>query len=251
MFNRLDQYGNSYYITSKKPFIPNTNVSKDDVIDTFNFAYNMTFGNGGEHRNHRSGGQARRKPGEIFADTFQGKIAEFALYNYIKSNTNLDIPKPDLSEWGLNEWDNSDFKIGSHNISVKSTKFFGNLLLLETKDWNQDAQYIPNIEKGDEKYDFFVCIRIKPECSDIMKRNRLLYSFEANRDFLINQIENNKWECNIAGFITGEELKQIINSEFILPQNSLLNGETRMDATNYYVQMGDMHDISELVGLLN
>ena len=92
---------------------------------------------------------------------------------------------------------------------------------------------------------------MKPECSDIMKRNRLLYSFEADRDFLLNQIVNNNWECNIAGFITGEELKQIINSEFILPQNSFLNGKTRMDAENYYVQMGDMHDISELVGLLN
>ena len=35
-------------------------------------------------------------------------------------------------------------------------------MLLEKKDWNKDARYIPNIGKVNEvKYDFFVLVRIK------------------------------------------------------------------------------------------
>lgn len=245
MFHMLSQQSNSFFITSKRDFIVNGSVSHDDFNDTFDFAYDMTFGSEGEHRDHRSGGQIRRKPGEIFADTFQGKLAEFALFNYLKQNIS-NISPPDLREWQLNKWDSSDFIVGPYNIAVKSTKSFGNLLLLETKDWNEDAQYIPNIPFGHENSDFFVCVRIKSDCSQIMRYNRMLYSYTADKSILYNLLISNDWSCNLSGFITRDELRFIIQNKFILPQNSLLNGKTRMDAENYYVQMGDMHDISEL-----
>ena len=40
--------------------------------------------------------------------------------------------------------------MGSH-ISVKSTKHFGQLLLLEVDDWSDTGKYIPNKDKEIEK----------------------------------------------------------------------------------------------------
>ena len=36
----------------------------------------------------------------------------------------------------------------------------------------------------------------------------------------------------------------MIEEEYILPQNSILNGKTKMDATNYYLQSGFFREIS-------
>ena len=40
---------------------------------------------------------------------------------------------------------------------------------------------------------------------------------------------------------------EVIEPGHILPQNSTLNRYTRMDAENYYVQAGDMHEIDGLL----
>ena len=81
--HQLESYGNDIYLfTHKKPFVNNTYVCKRDTIDAFAFAYDMTFGGKGKHRQRRSGGKKYRTNGEIFVDAFQGKIAEFGFYNY-------------------------------------------------------------------------------------------------------------------------------------------------------------------------
>lgn len=249
VFNRLYNENNNYYITSKMKFENNGILSEQDIIECLDFAYNMTFATKGEHRNHRSGGQARRKKGEIFVDTFQGKLAEFAFYNYCKK-LKWNISYPDMSIMTLNKWDGCDFKLNGKQIAIKSTKYFGNLLLLETKDWDQQGNYKPNYGTGHEFYDLFVLIRIKPEVTSIMKRKRWLYSDNVPYNELFDVILNEKWECNVAGFISHDELVSIINYGYILPQHAMLNGKIQMDAENYYIQLGDMHGIWELNNLI-
>ena len=78
----------------------------------------------------------------IFKDTFQGKLAEFAMYQYMKQN-NLEVSKPDLSKEKLGKWDVFDITCYGKMITVKSTKHFGQLLLLETKDWTNEGDYKP------------------------------------------------------------------------------------------------------------
>ena len=51
----------------------------------------------------------------------------------------------------------------------------------------------------------------------------------------------------MPGYITRDDLKQIIDDSFILPQKALLNGRISMDAANYYVQSGDMRDLEALM----
>lgn len=83
-----------------------------------------------------------------------------------------------------------------------------------------------------------------------MKDNKLFYNDEITRERLETLIGNRSWKFDVPGFVTHSDVKYIIKNEFILPQNSMLNGKTQMDAENYYIQSGDMKDPLKLVRLL-
>lgn len=241
-FNKLKQ-GNSpraKFFTSTRFFKTLAFLSLSDVKSAFDFAYDMSFGKSGEHRDHRSGGTYERKPGEIFANTFQGKLCEFAIYEVLKGK--FDINKPDLETYGLGKWDDFDFKIKDKLLSVKSTKSFGHLLLLEKKDWNEKGEYIPSNNKH---YDFTFLVRIKNDPEGIMRRERKLFSTYEERSELWELFKNVSWDFDVPGFISNEELIYLIKNEFIIYRGDYLNGKTRMDATNYYCQAGDMHPIGD------
>ena len=168
---KLNSVDNSkFYIPQKIVFDPNS-VNQSHVLEVSNFAYDMTFGNKGEHRNYRSGGTHSRKNGEIFCDTFQGKLAEFFFFE-ASMRLGVSCPKPETERWGRGEWDDQDFIINNKGISIKSMAFFSNLLLLETKDWDLNGTYIPN----QKKYDLFVIVRIKPDLKSVFKSKRILFS---------------------------------------------------------------------------
>ena len=247
--HRLSLEGeNSYRVNSRKDFVRNGILRQEDVSECFDFAYGMTFGGSGAHRDHRSGGQAHRHMGEIFINTFQGKLAEFALYNYAVIVGEMSIDPPDTEMMELTRWDSFDMDIEGSIINVKSTKRRGNLLLLETRDWDSEGRYIPNSESGCEAYDFFVLARVDPDGEKIMREHGFLYADSADREILRKIILSERWRVNLAGYITGEELiDEVIEPGHILPQNSTLNRYTRMDAENYYVQAGDMHEIDGLL----
>ena len=234
----------SYYFTSTKPFLKFASLKESTVLQVFEFAYKMTFANEGQHRNHRSGGTHCRKLGEIFADTFQGKLSEFAIYNSLYKDFIIDIP--DLSVWKLGIWDNVDLIADNMRLSIKSTKAFGQLLLLETKDWDSNGNYLPNINKKEEQYDAFILVRMRPYCADILKKLKIYYSDNADYETLKKEICNLDWSYDIPGFIWNYELKKIISNNFIIHRGDLLNGKTKMDADNYYIQAGDLHSLKEL-----
>lgn len=244
-FNKMKRENDSLYIIFKKEFL-GRKIEKEIIEKVFSFSYKMTFGKGGVHRNHRSGGNHYRKNGEIFVNTFQGKLAEMLLYKFFKEKE-VQVSEPDFSISGFGIWDSYDFKINKNLISVKSTKYYGNLLLLECKDWDKDGKYIPN----DTEYSFFVLVRIKPDFEKIMKENRLLYSDECDEIDLKNLVLNNSWEGEITGFILNEDFKNIIIKEkFIIKQGEKLNGKVEMDVDNYYIQSGDLKDIKEIINFL-
>lgn len=241
MFKKLEEKENNYFITSSREYKKISSFKKETVEKAFNFAYDMTFGKTGEHRDHRSGGSVKRKNGEIFINTFQGKLAELAVYNICFKNK-IEISAPDFDVYGLGKWDDSDFKYKSKEISVKSTAFFGNLILLETKDWNINAEYLPN----NKVYDFHILVRLNPDGKKLMTSNKLMYSNEIDKEKLQDIIVNEDWNFDIPGYISSKDLKEIIKNKYILPKSALLNGRTAMDAENYYVQAGDLKDINEL-----
>ena len=244
---KLEQTQNGFWVNRPRQFNPMRRPFKSETIKiVFDFAYGMTFGELGEHRDHRTGGLQNRKNGQIFADTFQGKLAECAVCNLFFGLFHIDI-SPDFEQYKLGEWDNYDVHVEGVRVNIKSTKTFGNLLLLEYADWDNNGVYLPNAEKGEGIYDFFFLIRIKPDCTGLLTNERLLYSDDIKRDKLLALVSSQKeWRYDYAGFVTHEELvRDVIRGQQIIRQGDILNGGTPMDADNYYVQAGDMHKASE------
>ena len=63
----------------------------------------------------------------------------------------------------------------------------------------------------------------------------------ANADML-KQI---KFEADIPGFVLHRQLVLAIKQKQILPQGSMLNGRTKMDAENYYILSNDFDKLSD------
>ena len=243
-FHKMQHQGNAYYIDIKQPYHVDGTLKPQTIQKVFEFAYKMAFTSEGAHRSSRSGGSHARRNGEIFANTFQGKIAECAACNFFYK---LDSKvMPDFSVYQLGKWDTVDLSVCGKEIGIKSTKHFGQLLLLETKDWDAKGRYIPNIKSGVCVYDYIVVIRVNPSCEDLLKSRRLLYSNDVDKSVLEKLICSQTWTYNFAGYITHAELLQIIKSRQVLPRRALLNGKTIMDAENYYVQIGDLHPLNSI-----
>ena len=246
-FSRLDEKDDIFFINSKKIFKGIKFETKNLIKEVYHFTNGMTFNNDGEHRSYRSGGSLSRKNGEIFCNTFQGKLAEFAVYENLKKN-NFDTSRPDLKKYKLGIWDTYDLNLKEKNIAIKSAKYFSNLLLLEEKDWDNQANYVPNLDK--KKTDIFIFVRIFPDISNTLKKLGIFYSNSIDRDTqekLFFEIKNIEWSYDIPGFITTKDLMDIINLKFIIFKNKFLNSlKVKIDANNYYIQSGDMREISEI-----
>lgn len=83
-----------------------------------------------------------------------------------------------------------------------------------------------------------------------MKQHKLLYSQKVNRNKLFKIINSKPWLYDIPGYITQQDLRDIITQQHILPQGALLNKNTEMDAENYYIQSGDMKNFAQLISTL-
>ena len=135
---KLTKYDTIYFINSKVLFHPQP-IQSSILSTSFEFAYNMAFGEG-HHRNHRTGGTEQRSALDIFKNTLQGKIAEGIAFKVLASH-GIKCEPVDYSIHGEGVWDDSDLEYKGKRISVKSSAYFSNLLLLETNDWNLDGMW--------------------------------------------------------------------------------------------------------------
>lgn len=247
---QLVKNNGKYSFTTTKNFTGIGSIDQNTLRICIKFAYDMSFGRG-HHRDHRTGGRNRRRQGEIFANALQGKLAEFAVYNeLLKLNNNLNIDGPDTQVFGEGVWDTCDLVVEGRHLSIKSTKYYSQLLLLETNDWDENGLYMPNND-GNNRYDYFMLVRFREEVESIMKKNRVLFCDEIGNekyDQLIRDIINANWIYDIPGFITYNEfVTEVIRNRQIIPQGALLGERTKMDAENYYVQAGDLHNLIEII----
>lgn len=245
---RMRVQGNSYTNEFRKRFVP-YDISAELLKDVLDFAYAMCFG-AGHHRHHRTGGQLRRRAGEQFCNTFQGKLAEVVLRKYLIEK-GLNCDEPDFEVYGEGVWDDTDLTVNGKTISVKSAAHFSNLLLLERKDYDAEGNYLPNLRIGaTASYDYYVLVRLNPDLKALFRNNRLLFSDEIPIDRIKTIIDSQSWSFDIPGWISHADFVSAIHDGLIIPQNAMLNGSVRMDAENYYIQSGDMNNIEELVELL-
>jgi len=253
-FKKLTESNNNYEVNSKISFGNRTKAecSNHDLEKAFLFSWNMTFGATGEHRSYRSGGQIIRNNIQKFCDVFIGKLGELAFFNISKKREKVTrITEIDYDCYGLGKWDSSDFIINNqYHVAIKTTKHFGNLLLLEEKDWivrGGEAIYLPN-QNSESKgiYDFLFFCRVKTDIYELIKQENLSKDTDINdlKSIFLNQLMNAvSVSLEVVGYVSNKDLVEIIEGDYILPQNSSLNGKTQMDASNYYIQSGFFKEI--------
>lgn len=241
-FRPMGVKGNSFSVTGRKPFNPTGQIRSTTIETVTKFAFDMTFGSKGQHRDHRTGGSAKRSSAQILSDTFQGKLSEFALSNVLYKLDGF-VP-PDTATYELGEWESADFQIGENLFSVKSTKYFGNLLLLEKGDWDAEGRYLPTGEEP-KTYTHIVLVRIAPDIEELIRPGSSS-SNTSNYETLLQTALSQKWDYEITGYITSDDLREIVRLGHEIPKGSLLNGKVRMDASNYYVQAADLRTVEEL-----
>lgn len=246
-FHKLSYSNMKYFIDNnlKVAFHSNSNIINSELLNkSFEFAYNMAFTPLGSHRTYRSGGTMRRRNSQIFANTFQGKLAECAVYTLFQTN-NIPTSEIDFNTYNLGEWDIEDININGKHISVKSTKSYSQLLLLETKDYNIDGTYIPN----KIIYDYYILVRFNTFIEDILKQNKLLYTDNIEKELLYSLINKSSWAYDIPGFLSHDSFIQLINENNIIHKNNYLN-TTSLDADNYYCLICDLENINSLIEML-
>jgi hypothetical protein len=178
--------------------------------------------------------------GQVFSNTFQGKLAEFAICEVLKE-CGYSV-SPDLTVAELGVWDSFDIQVAGIKISVKSTKRIGNLLLLETNDWTADGVYTHHEEHG--QCEAISLVRIHPSPEDLLKNARLLFSDSCQQRELKKAVAPlHHYEYQVIGAITPHDVATAIKSGHLIPQGATLNHRTKMDAPNYYVQACDFKDL--------
>jgi hypothetical protein len=240
MLTEMKINGLAYEVSRRVPYVGTRFAREDDIKEAFYFSWDMTFGRQGEHRDHRTGGILRRKLGQVFANTFQGKLAEFAICEVLKEHGHSVSPDLTVAELGI--WDSFDIQVAGINVSVKSTKRIGNLLLLETNDWTIDGEYTHH--EGYGQCEAISLVRIHPSPEDLLKNARLLYSNSCQQRELKNAVAPlHQYEYQVVGAITPHDVATAIKAGHLIPQGATLNRRTTMDAPNYYVQACDFKDL--------
>lgn len=212
---------------TKKEFVPEKKLKPESIKKCLIFASEIAYGKG-YHKSQSFGGfEYDRLPAEIFINTFQGKLAELAVFNELFSMGIRPDKLPEFDIWGKGKWEDCDFTLNNGKIkaSVKSTKWFGNLLLLEKDKYNEKGEFLETFESGSFTYDFTFLVRI----SGIKNTKPESY------------LEENDIDVEVTGFLTHKKFLEVIQEKQIIPKGIILGKPLIVD--NYYIFAKDLMDI--------
>jgi hypothetical protein len=211
-------------------FSPDKKLKAESILKCLNFATEMAYGNG-HHKSQSFGGKSHeRNSSEIFINTFQGKIAELAVYNQL-SNLKIKPDKnPEFEIWGKGKWEDCDFTLKNETLrcSVKSTKDFGNLLLLEKEKYNEKGEFLETEDLKPRHYDFTFLVRV----AGIKDNDPKSY------------MQKNSIETEVVGFLSHQNFLEVIAQNQFIKKGIRLGIPLIVD--NYYVFAKDLELIKNL-----
>lgn len=212
---------------SKKEFAPDSKLKQESIQKCLYFASEMAYGTG-YHKSQSFGrNNYDRSQNEIFINTFQGKLAELAVYNELYAIGIRPDKPPEFDIWGKGKWEDCDFTLNNRSIraSIKSTKWFGNLLLLEKHKYNEKGQFLETFESEPIAYDYTFMVRIQGVKSEKPE----------------HYLKKNDIEVEVTGFMSHSKFLQVIEEKQIIPQGILLG--TPLIVDNYYIFAQDLTDV--------
>ncbi|WP_270181114.1 hypothetical protein [Alkalihalobacillus sp. CinArs1] len=248
MYNTFkNQYEDVYKFNSTRKFYSKEVIKYEYVALSFSFAYAMAYSEEGYHRRERSGGSKSREDFDVFCDTFLGKLGEYGAYQYLKDNIkDIKLSLPDNTIEGKGKWDSYDLTFEhekkTRNIGVKTTKHFGQLLMLETEDWDEEGKYIPNKEKEADEYTGFFFVRVSYDLIRNLQGRYFYQEKNISPESFASVLSDAHYNFDIH-YIPMEYIKSAIKNEMIVLKDNYLNNLAKaneLDANNYYIQCGDM-----------
>lgn len=209
----------------KRGFSANITLKEHSIKKCLDFAEMMVYGDGYQNPNSFGNEKEPRVSSEVFRDILQGKISEIGFYNFMFKQKIIPDKKPDFEVWGKGKWEDIDFTFnnGEIRISIKSTKHFGNLLLLEKHKYTKNGEFNQPVDGGEPfAYDNTFLVRVK----GIDGGNRSEYDN-------ISSVQ-----CEISGHIDHARFLSIIAENQVVPQGCLLGTPLKVD--NYYTCVTDL-----------
>lgn len=212
--------------TGKRSFLPNVSLTKEQFFECLEFAKNMAY-----WWNHKTlafgGNNYNRNAKEVFINALQWKLAEVGFYNFYTNKWRNDIPKPDFWVWERWTWEDCDMEIWWKKISIKSTKNFWNLLLLEKNRYSMEWLYLEPAEWVEPiKYDLTYLVRV----SGITSSNPDDY---VSMDWI---------EIEVTWYLTHTEFLSLITTQQYIPHGILL-WKKELIVDNYYICSWDLHRV--------
>lgn len=216
--------------SDRKEFKPDKKLKAESILKCLNFATEMAYGDG-HHKSQSFGGNTyNRNSAEIFINTFQGKLAELAVYNQL-SNLGLRPDKlPEFEVWGKGKWEDCDFTLKNETVrcSVKSTKFFGNLLLLEKDRYNEKGEFLETEDLKPRHYDYTFLVRV----AGVKDSDPKTY------------LKSNEIDVEVTGYLSHEKFLQLISEKQFISKGTIVG--TPLIVDNYYIFAKDLTEIRDL-----
>lgn len=246
--NEQEQDGQKFYYlgdNKAKTYQPdNVEIGSELLRSCFEYAFSIA--NEDKQREYRSGGLAKRNKLQIFWDAFRGKVAEChakVFYEY----RGCRVSDIDFNIYDRGVWDQYDLIINDKIVSIKSSKHFSQLLMLETKDWI-NGKYSGDVYDEDYTPDYFMFIRTRINVPEELEKGD-----DLNKKNLWQVIQKLTITAEISGLLPFIHfIDQVIKFKYIIKQNdifkaSLNSSGVRMDADNYYVKISELNWPSTLI----
>lgn len=242
--NKLTKINDTTYKTNThKEYVP-MHVSEEAIQKCLDFAYEMTYGKG-YHRSNSTGSDVKRKPSEIFASVFQGKLAECALQEYLTA-VGVKVSDVDFTVGGKGTWDSYDLLSFENAIQVKSSKDYMQMLLLNKNDYDEEGKYIYSNNEEYAAPDYFVFSRVRPNINWIVKKSDLPLRQLVSKQDVEKLVYPCNWSVDLTGFINHDEFK-----DYVIKDEQYVNKNDTVDSLNlfddyYYTQTGDLNEVHDL-----
>lgn len=163
--------------------------TKEEISKTIEFANKMKT----KHPHFADKeNDAVRTENEIFISVVRGKLAEIALYKYLKEkhkDSGCKISELDFNIYQKGVCDDFDLKFNDYTISIKSSKPFSSCLLIETEKYqlNENGEAIAIDGHTDNIPDFYAFVKIDLNLNEIEKTYASICGAISHKSFWKNK----------------------------------------------------------------
>lgn len=245
--NNLMETNGSFYLTTKGKEFKSEFILTSALEEAFEFAFSKTVG---KKRNLTSvfWGSKHSENVSEFAKAFRGKLCEIGLKKYFSIN-GLSVRYPKTHDWETDKYENFDLLVNGRRVLVKAIPYYSNLLLLDTKHWKADASYGKG-RKNRIQYDYFVLTRIRPGVIHLFENFKLTKDMELDKERIKQLVFAPNFQFEVTGYLSKNEIKYLDETNQILEEGSIVNGNKRLENEYYYCQAGDLNNPKLLVDLI-